>query len=184
MSRKRCRRTPVDPRPPAGLRRMLTRQQVTDLAIAHLQNLDAVASGQATEDTLWDIVECTLLWNRVADQLRTGVDEMRAQLELGTRMVERFGRTGRVGFSGVEYQAAKVGIEVMDELARIVDQPTASAACDWAEAMVMRLSLEAGRRQAAADEAGHCPKTNDMFAGAHTPGPSPEAGKCRAPCDT
>lgn len=178
MSRKRCRRTPVEPRPPAGLRRMLTHQQITDLAIAHLQALDAVASGQATEDTLWDIVECTLLWSRVADKLGTGVDQMRAQLELGTRMVERFGRTGRVGFSGVEYQAAKVGIEVMDELARIVDQPTASAACDWAEAQVMRLSLEAGQRQAAADETGRCPKTRDLFAGAASPEQSAEMGGC------
>ncbi|HMZ00608.1 MAG TPA: hypothetical protein PLW24_17605 [Burkholderiaceae bacterium] len=165
MSRKRCRRVPIQPQPPAGLRRMLTRDQITDLAIAHLQNLDAVASGQGTEDTLWDIVECTLLWSRVADQLHAGVDEMRAQLELSTRLVERFGSTGRVGFSGVEYQAAKVGIEVMDELARIVDQPTASAACDWAEAQVMRLSLEAGQRQADADAAGRCPRTADLFAG-------------------
>lgn len=165
MTRKRCRRVPIQPKPPAGLRRMLTREQITDLAIAHLQNLDAVASGQATEDTLWDIVECTLLWSRVADRLGAGDEEMRAQLELCTRLVERFGRTGPVGFSGVEYQVAKLGIEVMDELARIVDQPTASAACDWAEAQVMRLSLEAGQRNAAGDEAGRCPRTADLFAG-------------------
>ena len=62
------------------------------------------------------------------------------QLALASRLVERYGRTGRVGFAGVEYQAAKLGVEVMDEVAAIVDKPTALAAVAWSEAKVNAIS--------------------------------------------
>jgi hypothetical protein len=85
------------------------------------------------------LVEQTLTWSRVADLLGYRVEDMRAQLELSTRVVERFGRTGRVGFSGVEYQLAKLGIEVMDDLAEQVDQPTALQAANWSEDRIARV---------------------------------------------
>lgn len=125
--------------PPKGLRRKLDSGQQTDLAIAHLQNLDLISRGTATEDEVWHLVEQCLTWSRVAELLGLGQDEMAAQLEVATRVVERYGRTGKVGFSGVEYQAAKRGIDIMDELARLVDQPTASQACEWSERQVALL---------------------------------------------
>lgn len=139
MKRSTKRRIWV-PLPPRGLRPKLDRQQQTDLALAHMVNLDAVVSGQADESLMWQLVEAVHTWSRVADLLGVGQDEMRAQLELVTRVVERFGRTGRVGFAGVEYQAAKLGVEVMDELAAIVDKPTALAAVAWSESRVNAIS--------------------------------------------
>lgn len=150
MSRKRCHRRVVVPLPPRGLRPMLVRDQVRDLAICHLQTLDCLVRGTPTEATLWDLVGAVLTWSRAADLTGRHVDEMRAQLELATRVVERYGRTGRIGLTGVEYQAARLGVEVMDDLAETIDRPTAVAAADWGEARLQELVARqgAGRRAA------------------------------------
>lgn len=136
MTRKRTARTVWLPMAPKGLRAPLFRATRTALAIAHLQNLDLVSRGTATVDELWHLVEQAFTWARVAELLGQGEAEMAAQLELATGVVERYGRTGRIGFSGVEYQLAKLGVDVMDELARLVDQPTAVLATVWSEAKV------------------------------------------------
>lgn len=134
--KKRCHRRVVVPMPPRALRPKLATDQVLSLGIAHMQNLDDIAGGRGTEETMWHIVEAAFTWSYVADKLQAGVPEMAAQLELATRVVERYGRTGKVGFSGVEYQVAKLGVEVMDQLAELVDLPTAVAATHWSEAQV------------------------------------------------
>jgi hypothetical protein len=123
-----------------GLRPKLTSAQVRDLGLAHTINLDAIATGQADEATLWQTVGGVFTWCYVADQLQTGVDEMRAQLEMATALVERYGRTGRVCFTGVEYQVAKRGVMVMDLLAEMVDKPTAVAAAEWSESKINELA--------------------------------------------
>lgn len=51
-------------------------------------------------------------------------------------VVERYGRTGRVGFNGPEYQLAKHGVDVMDQLAELTDLYTAASAALWSEARV------------------------------------------------
>lgn len=132
--RKRCHRRPVAPLPPRGLRPKLTDDQRQDLGLAHIVNLDTLARGEADEGTLWEWVGGTLTWSRVAELLQVGVDEMKAQLELVTTVVERYGRTGRAVFTGPEYQLAKAGVGFMDDLAAIVDRATAIAAADWSEA--------------------------------------------------
>lgn len=140
---KRIPRWPAQP--PRGLRPRLARDQVCDLGICHLQNLDAVASGQATEANLWQIAGAALTWSKVAELLQLGEPEMRAQLELASTLVTRYGRTGKVLFTGPEYQLAKDGVQVMDQLAEIVDRPTAVIAAEWSERKVNE--LEAGCRQ-------------------------------------
>jgi hypothetical protein len=137
--RKHCPRHP-QPRMPRWLRPRLASDQLRDLELVHLVNLDAIARGDADEQTLWQVVGGVFTWSRVADLLRLGSDDMRAQLELATRLVERYGRTGRIVFTGPEYQLAKRGVDVMDELARRVDRPTAVAAAEWSEARVNALS--------------------------------------------
>lgn len=135
------------PMPPRGLRRKLSPGQVSDLALVHIANLDLVATGRAGEQVLWHVAEAALLWSRVAELLQAGAPEMRDQLELAAAMVERYGRTGRVGFSGTEYQRAKEGVQVMDQLAEIVDQATANAAADWAERRVNELEAACREQQ-------------------------------------
>lgn len=117
---------------PRGLRPKLSAKQQHDLGMTHVQNLDAIASGQADLQLLMDYVEQVMTWVRVAQLLDTGAPEMMVQLEVATRLVERYGRTGRVGFDGPDYQLAKVGLVHMDQLASLVDEPNALAATVWA----------------------------------------------------
>jgi len=65
---------------------------------------------------------------------------MAQQLELVTRVVERFKSTRRVGFSGPEYQVAKDGVVVMDTLAEVTDQDSAEQGLLWAMAQVGKLA--------------------------------------------
>jgi hypothetical protein len=141
--RKSCKRRVLPARPPRALRPKLAPGQVIDLGVAHWQNVDLVAQGQADEQLLWELVECVYTWSFVADALGRGVDEMRAQLEMVTRMVERFGATGRVTYTGLEYQLAKRGCDVMDALAVMVDKPTAIDAVSWSELQVAALLAKA-----------------------------------------
>lgn len=104
-----------------------------------MQNLDLISRGTASQDEVWHLVEQALTWSRVAQLLGQGEPEMAEQVTVATQVVQRYQRTGRVGFSGLEYSAAKRGIDVMDELARLVDQPTASQAVAWSEGQVARL---------------------------------------------
>lgn len=140
--RKRCHRRPVTPLPPRGLRPRLTPDQLRDLGLAHMVNLDTLAKGEADESTLWQWVGGCLTWARVADLLQVGQAEMTEQLALVTSVVQRYGRTGRAVFTGLEYQLAKAGVGYMDDLAAIVDRATAIAAADWSEARCAAMAAE------------------------------------------
>jgi hypothetical protein len=141
MTRKRCHRQPIAPRLPPGLRPGLRPDQVRDLALVHVINLDMIAKGEATESTLWQWVGGVLTWSRVAGMMHLGEAEMAQQLELCGLVLERYNKSGRVGFSGPEYQLAKIGVAVMDQLAETVDRDTALAAADWSERRVNARSL-------------------------------------------
>lgn len=138
--RKACRRRVVVPMPPRGLRPRLDAGQVRDLGICHLEQLDAIARGQATEDTLWQWAGAVFTWSKVAEVLEAGVPEMEAQLTLTAAVIERFNATGKILFTGPEYQLAKDGVCVMDQLAEIVDRPTALMAATWSEAKLQALA--------------------------------------------
>lgn len=146
MSRKATRRRVVIPLPPRGLRPKLAADQVRDLGICHLQNLDAIAKGDATEATLWQVAGAALTWSKVAELLQLGEPEMHEQLTLASTLVERYGRTGRVLFTGSEYQLAKTGVDVMDQLAEAVDKPTAVIAAEWSERKVNELEAACRER--------------------------------------
>ncbi len=138
-------------RMPRVFRPRLDALQLRDLAMCHLVNLDAIATGAAEPSILWDWVGSVLVWHRAAELMGLGVAEMAPQLGVATRLVERFARTGQVRFDGPDYQLAKIGLQVMDEIARQVDQPTAIAATEWGDIEVNRLASTAGQgfRQAA-----------------------------------
>jgi hypothetical protein len=121
---------------PQHMRPKLTKDQRIDLGLAHVVNLELIRTGEADDAVLWQYVGGVLTWSRVADLLQSGQEEMRAQLDLASDLVARYGRTGRVLFTGPEYQLAKLGMAYMDDLAEIVDQPTASLAADWSERQV------------------------------------------------
>ena len=149
MSRKRCHRQVVQALPPRGMRARMPDSQISTLAIAHRQNLDDVMRGTADVQVLWDLAECVFTWTRVAELLQIGQAEMAPQLEVAAAVIERYGRTGRIGFSGPEFQKAKYGVLVMDELAAIVDVDTAKAAAAWSDRKLAALVSAERQRKAA-----------------------------------
>lgn len=125
-----------------GLRPKLNRQQLLELGICHLEQLDAVANGQAEASVLWDWVACMLTWWKVSRLLQVGMAEMDAQCDMVTRLTERWHRTGRVRFDGPDLQLARAGIGVMDDLAELVSLGQAKEAAAWSEIEVQRVRAQ------------------------------------------
>jgi hypothetical protein len=132
-----------------GLRPKLRIDQVQDLALAHVGNLDTIANGHADETILWQWVGGLFTWSKAAELLKLGEAEIEPQLLLVADVIERYGRTGKVLFTGPEYQLAKTGVVVMDMLAERIDQATATAAADWGERKVNELAAKYPRREVA-----------------------------------
>ena len=148
MKRRPLTKAQLLDRMPRAFRRPLDASQRQQLEMCHLVNLDAIATGLAEPGILWDWVGSVLVWLRVAQRLQAGELEMAGQLDVATRMVERYGRTGRVRCDGPDYQMAKIGAMVMQQLADMVDQPTAAEACDRSEAEVNRMAASVTAWQA------------------------------------
>jgi hypothetical protein len=142
-----------------GLRPKLTKSQVCDLGLAHIVNLDAIASGQGTEEVLWQWIGGAMTWSYVASVLEKrnwqafheAGEAMRLQLGVVEAVVTRYGRTGEISFVGDEYSTARDACEWMDALAEVVDQATASRAADASEIRINAMAHDlANMRQAAA----------------------------------
>lgn len=140
MSTRR-RRKPIVPVPPRGLRPKLDAGQVRDTSLIHTMTLDDIARGTAGPAQLREAVACALTWSRVAESLGAGEAEMKTHMEVIASVTERFKAKGVARFTGEEYQAAKRGVMVMDELAEMVDRPTAVAAALWSEKQIARVTL-------------------------------------------
>ena len=141
--RKRCTRRPVTPMPPPGLRPKLSRDQVRELAQLHYGNIDLMMRhGHATPAILWEMMASALTWSRAAELSGLAVEEMSAQLALMQSVAKRYRDTGRIGFSGLQYQQAKEGAAVMDALAEAVDLQIAKAAADWSEREIERITRD------------------------------------------
>jgi hypothetical protein len=127
-------------RMPRAFRPKLHRESLLALALCHNVNLDAIDRGDAEPSILWDFLGCVFVWHQVAVSLGNGVAEMVPQLEVATRLVENYRDTGRIAFTARDYQLARHGVVIMDELARLVDLPTAVMAVDWSEAECNRIA--------------------------------------------
>lgn len=117
----------------------LRHEQIVDLGLCYHANHEAIVLGSADTEVMWHFVESVLTWWKVAQALGAGMAEMDEQLEVATRLVERWSRTGRVRFDGPDLQLARLGVGYMDDLAGLVDMPTAMAASTWSNAEVNRM---------------------------------------------
>lgn len=141
MTRKHTPRRARPALPPPGMRPRLSAEQVRDLGMAHWVNLDAIASGTADVATLWQWIGGALTWSRVAHLLQhaEAIAAMDAQMLACQAVIDRWRRTGRIGFAGPEYQQAKAACDWMDALAETVDRHRAIQAAEWSEAMLQRV---------------------------------------------
>lgn len=162
MTRKRCHRRPITPVPPRGLRPILAPDQVSDLALCHLVNVDAIATGQADVETLWQWAGGVLTWSRVAELSPAWHDDVRRQMAEGLDLVQsvadRWIRTGRVGFTLPELRKASALVELQDAMAEAADRVTAIRDADWSEDTLNRLRLAAllQRQQALGQQLAQC----------------------------
>lgn len=123
------------PRPP-----MLAPDQLRDLSLCHHANLDAIATGTAEPSMLWDYTGGVFTWWKASRLIGQGEPEMDLQLEVATRLVERFGRHGRVLFDGPDLQLARDGVVVMDLVAQACTLAQATEAADWSEREIRRMA--------------------------------------------
>lgn len=124
---------------PLDLVEKLPDSDLVSLEIAHADALHELTLGQPTAQTLWDWVSNVLTWSRAADLMALGQDEMAEQLALCMSLIDRFKRTGRVGFSGPELHLARHGVDVMDALASQTTRAVARQAALWSEEQLARL---------------------------------------------
>ena len=123
-------------------KKKLSRDQVQDLHLLHIQLLHHIAAGDGDEFLLWEFVAMALTWSHTAELLGLGMVEIAPQLDLATRMICRWRDTGQVRYEGVEYQVARIGTIVMDHLAEAVDETTAIAASHWSERCLSALRTQ------------------------------------------
>jgi len=135
---------------PRWLRPKLHRDQQRDLAMAHIVNLDALASGKADETILWQWVGGALTWSGIAVALASSnealyseaVIAMTDQMAVCTAVIQRYGATGWVALQGDEYGRARDACEWMDALAEVVDRATAIAAADASEKAIEKMAAK------------------------------------------
>lgn len=125
--------------------------QLVDVALAHIDTLNDIATGNGTYASLRDWVSNVLTWHHAAEAMSLGLDEMAEQLQGCLRLIDRYARTGRVAFDGPDYQLAKHGVDIMDELARQVPRAVALDAVAWSTLKLLELcgSTAEDQRQAA-----------------------------------
>lgn len=126
----------------------LAPDQLRTLAMAHLVNVDTIYRGEADISLLWQHLGGVLTWYACAQMLGLGEAEMQAQIDLSLALVQRFQRTGRVGFDGPELQVARDGVDVFDQLAEATDVPTALQAVAWSMAQLQRIQVAADQAAA------------------------------------
>jgi len=152
MSRKRCRREPVQAMPPRGLRPRFGPNELRSLSLTHIACIDAMARGQANEFNLSKWILAVYTWARVAEIIGAGIEEMRAQLHLIDAVSTRFLRDRRVILSGPEYQLAKAGLGYMDDLAELSDRSVSDAANNWVKQYLASLRPKARPDERGADQ--------------------------------
>ena len=87
MKQRRLTQAQLLARMPRAFRPRLDASQQRDLAMCHIVNLDAIASGQAGPGMLWDWIGSVLTWVRAAQLGGAGVPEMAEQLEVAVRLI-------------------------------------------------------------------------------------------------
>jgi len=130
-SRQRNRQEGPRARPPPGLRKKFTREELRALALIHISLVDTLIAG-ATLPQLWEWMGTVLSWSKVAQACRIGEDEIDVVVDLAARLGKRFEDDGFVVLDAAEAEIAHTGSIVMDLLAATVDVEVAASVGSWA----------------------------------------------------
>jgi hypothetical protein len=124
-----------------GLRPKLQPETTRDLELVHLELLDSLMKGDATEETAYQIVAGLLTHWAMADSRGLECTEvLLGGIECMSAVIARADRLGRWGLSGPEYQSLKECVEYEDAVAKMIDAPTAMRAADWSEMIINKIA--------------------------------------------
>lgn len=120
----------------------LSEAQVTSCKVAHWDLLGRITSGRATEHDIWDMVHTGLTYIELMRLLESDGTEFTEEakaaiaehLETFPGVIERYRRTGRVGFDGPQLLAARAAAELMEQLIEMDRFGFAVRATAWAKA--------------------------------------------------
>lgn len=129
---------------PKWFRQKLTPEQETACKIAHWDLITRFTSGRATEHDIWDMVHTGLTYIELMRLLESDGTEFTEEakaaiaehLETFPGVIERYRRTGRVGFDGPQLLAARAAAELMEQLIEMDRFGFAVRATAWAKAKV------------------------------------------------
>lgn len=101
--------------------------QKLDTKIIHSDNLTPMTNGTATLEDLMDWMESAYTYTEVIRILRAEdmvltdeqVAPIAAQMAIHDQIMTRYEKTGRIGFSGLEYSIARAAAELMDNLSEL-----------------------------------------------------------------
>lgn len=122
----------------------LDADQIVSCKVAHWDLLDRFTSGRATEHDMWDMVHTGMTYSELMRLLEDDgtqfTEEAKAaiaeHLESFPSVIDRYNRTGRVGFSGEQLLAARAASELMEQLIEMDRFGFAVRATEWAKAKV------------------------------------------------
>ena len=121
--------------------------------LTHWDLLNRISSGAATFDDLRDWIETGLTYSQMMRMLvedgteftTEALDAIAAQIGIYESVIARYGRTGRVGFSGPELLTARAAACVMDSLIELDRHGIAERAAHWSIETMRRMQLKAYR---------------------------------------
>jgi hypothetical protein len=125
---------------PKWFRKKLDSDQIVSCKVAHWDLIGRVTSGIATEHDLWDMVHTALTYTELMRLLETDgtefTEEAKAAVVEHTAhlpgVIDRYRKTGRVGFSGEQLLAARAAAEVMEQVIEMDRFGFAVRATEWA----------------------------------------------------
>lgn len=132
---------------PKFWRPSVTTSQRIECQVIHWDLIDRFTNGTATPEDLWDWMETGYTYSQMMVLLdQSGIpftsESMAAicdQMDIYAHVVDRWKRTGRVGFSGPELCIAKAAAHVMDALIELDRFGIAETAAIWSAQQMARI---------------------------------------------
>lgn len=117
----------------------LAKHQCLDAKIIHWDLIDRFSQGAANKNDLWDWIEtgytyCKMIELHQKDGTvftQESIEAVSNQIDIYESVIERYKRTGRVGFSAQELIVARAAASVFDSLIDIDRNGIAVCASKW-----------------------------------------------------
>lgn len=122
MSKSKKPRKPYRPkdRPALPIMFAMPKDAMTDLSLMPHACIMAIADGSAVEENIYTLANALNMGGLLAERKNLALLPIAvAGQEAVIRVIERFSRTGKIGFSGDDYQAIKAGVTLNDQLQQL-----------------------------------------------------------------